>query len=127
QSRPSRLGERAGPVAAEELADGQEPARLGAGAQVLAASGVAQGGLETAVAQGLEPGAAMIPVGLERRAEQPQVALAASARVGPGLAGAAGGAPQFLVRARNRGGQGLGLQVEDQVLDLAQDGPDPVG
>src|SRR3954453_9492718 len=60
--RQSAFRQRLGPVSADELTDGQEPTRLGAGPQLVAASGVAERGLGTPGLEIHEAGASDILV-----------------------------------------------------------------
>jgi hypothetical protein len=126
--------ERVAPIAAEELTDGQEPLGLGTGLEFLATPGVPQGRLEAAGLEVAQGGPAVLRRGGQRRAEQPEVALAPPARVGPGLLGAAGRALQARPRAgdprvsegHDRSFGSSILEIEDQVLDLAHRGPDGI-
>ena len=79
-----------GPITAEELADGQQPVRLGAGPEFVAAAGVPQRRIEPAGAEVKQAGPAVLLVRFQRGANQPEVALAPPTRVGYALPGAAG-------------------------------------
>ncbi len=78
------------PIAAEELADGQEPVRLGTGPEFVAPAGMPQRGLEPAGTKVEQAGPAVPMVSFKRGTEQPQVALAPPARIRQALPGAAG-------------------------------------
>jgi hypothetical protein len=84
------------PIPAEELADGQQPVRLGAGRELVAPAGVPQRRLELAGAEAEQAGPAVPLVRFQRAAEQPQVALTPPTDIGYALPGAAGRTAQDL-------------------------------
>ena len=92
------------PVTAQELADGQQPERLGAGPELVASAGVPEGRLEPAGLEFEQAGTPMPSVRLERISEQPEVGPAATTRVNQPLPGAAGRASEPLGRAGTPGG-----------------------
>jgi len=77
-------------------AEGEQAQGIGAGVEVVAAQGVAQGEVGLAGFEMEDAIAAVILEGRARGAKEAQVAPAAAARLGPLLEGTAGRAPNLI-------------------------------